>query len=240
MKKIATHLRENWIKHCFEILVVAIGVLAAFGLNDWNEWRKTRIKEIGILEDLIQGLEQDLNVINYNIDKHERAKKSCEIILKVIEEDAGFTDSLAPHFASIHYYTVSNFEQPAYESLKSIGFEIISNKELRLKLIELYAGWFKILDENQKLLTDDIFSIKRNFNQDHFDKFFLFDTSVESFYAGHMIPNDFANLKKDKQFKYHLKSLHAGHSTFLFQNYITVDTVNDLIKELENEINQLK
>ncbi len=240
MKKVLETLQEKWADYLLEIIVITLGILGAFALNSWNEDRKVLKKEISILEDLVQGLKQDLHIINYNIDKHELAKNSCEVILKVIEEDAEYTDSLATHFASIHYYTVSNFEQPAYESLKSIGFEIISNKELRFKLIDLYAGWFTIMDENQKLLTEDIFSIKRTFNQDHFDRFYLFESSVESFYAGRMIPSDFSKLKKDHQFKYHLKSLHAGHSTFLFQNYITIDTVNDLIKELEDEIRVLK
>ena len=45
MKKIINHLKENWIRHGFETLVVAVGILVAFTLNNWNEGRKTTLED---------------------------------------------------------------------------------------------------------------------------------------------------------------------------------------------------
>ena len=51
MKKIIEHLKENWIRHGFETLVVTVGILGAFTLNHWNEERKDRSMEKDFLRD---------------------------------------------------------------------------------------------------------------------------------------------------------------------------------------------
>ena len=48
MKKIIGHLNENWIRHGFETLVVTVGILGAFTLNNWSENRKAEKLELKI------------------------------------------------------------------------------------------------------------------------------------------------------------------------------------------------
>jgi len=230
MKKIFNHIKENWIKYSFEILVITVGILAAVGMDNLNENRKNRHTEQKMLKDLANGLLGDLNTFQYNIDIHEQAQNSCEIILNVMEDNGEFADSLASYFAATHYYTVSFSKRGAYESLKSMGFEII----------DLYEQWYRILQVNQEILREDIQNVKRTFNHDHFNQFHIFDaTEPESFYGGKMTPIDFQNLKLNHQYKYNLKSLHSGHSAFLFLLYYSVDQVDDIIDQLNHEINRL-
>jgi len=44
-KKIILNLRENWITYGFETLVVVVGILGAFELENWKESRQDRVKE---------------------------------------------------------------------------------------------------------------------------------------------------------------------------------------------------
>ena len=81
----------------------------------------------------------DFYTLNFNSDKHNQATKSCEIVLKALNEVEEFNDSLSFHFAAIHYYTTFNSTRGAYESLKSMGFERISNKSLRFEIIDGYS-----------------------------------------------------------------------------------------------------
>jgi hypothetical protein len=67
MKKILNHLKENWIRHGFETLVVTIGILGAFTLNNWNEEKKNRALEIKILAEIRANLLQDYKDHNENI-----------------------------------------------------------------------------------------------------------------------------------------------------------------------------
>ena len=122
MKKIINHLKDNWIRHGFETLYVIVGILIAFSLNDWNENRKARITEISILNELITSLSSDSGNLEFNIAKHNQAIESCEIVLRALDEAEEYNDSLAYHFAAVHYYTTFASNRGAYESLKSMGF----------------------------------------------------------------------------------------------------------------------
>ena len=68
MKKIINHLKENWIRHGFETLVVTIGILGAFTLNNWNESRKNKIKSINYLTGIAEELRTDTATINAGIE----------------------------------------------------------------------------------------------------------------------------------------------------------------------------
>lgn len=64
MKKIINHLTENWIRHGFETLVVTIGILGAFTLNNWNEGRKEEIFERKVLNELRISLLRNIHALN--------------------------------------------------------------------------------------------------------------------------------------------------------------------------------
>jgi hypothetical protein len=226
MKKIINHLKENWIRHGFETLYVIVGILIAFSLNDWNEDRKARMTEIRILNELITSLSADSSTLKFNIYQHNQAIKSCEIVLKALNEVEDYNDSLAYHFAAVHYYTTFASARGAYESLKSMVFKSISSKTLRIKIINLYDRLHSIIQTNQKYITDDIHDLKRNFNQDHFDKFLLFSMEPP-YYSGEMIPVDFKQLKTNQQYRYHISTLHGSHSVF--------NAINNMVyNEVEN------
>jgi len=52
MNRIIEHLKDNWIRHGFETLVVTVGIMVAFGLNNWNENRKNQVLEKGFLRNI--------------------------------------------------------------------------------------------------------------------------------------------------------------------------------------------
>jgi len=237
--RIIKNFKGNWVRHGFETLYVIVGILVAFSLDDWNESRKVQITELSVLTELISGLEMDSSILNFNIDQHIQAIQSCEIVLKALNELEEYNDSLAFHFAAVNYYTVFASVRGPYESLKSMGFESISNKSLRFAIIDLYDQWYNVLLTNQSILVNDIQELKRNFHQDHFDKF-LVVIPQPPYYGGEMIPVDFKQLKFNQQYKYQIRSLHAGHSFFNMQNRFVADKVNSLIISCQKEVERLE
>jgi len=239
MMKINKPFKGNWIKHGFETMYVIVGILVAFSLEDWNENRKAQNTELYILNELISGLSTDSSTFSFNIAMHNQAIKSCEIILKALNEDGVYNDSLASHFAAINNYTVFASARGAYESLKSMGFETLSNKSLRLEIIDLYDQMYITLQTNEKILIDDIHELKRNFYPDLFDRFQVV-VPVEPYYTGEMTPVDFQQLKLNQQFKYHIRSLQAAHSFYNWQNRFIVDKATSLINSCRKEIKRLE
>jgi len=224
-----------------EILLVVIGILIALQVNNFNENRKIKTYEIEILKDLIMGIKDDSTSIKYNIDRHSEAINSCKILLNIHNKNIGYNDSLAYHFAAIHYITLFEENIGAYESLKSKGVETISNKELRFKIINLYEKWYPLVQQNDEILTNDVLHIKRNFNPKHFDKFQLFEIAPPAFiYNGEMIPNNITQLQNNVEYKYFLNSLLSSHSAVLaFYIYIK-EMGSIIINESNSEIQKLE
>ena len=232
-----------------EIVLVVIGILIALSINNWNEERKQKLTEIEVLNDMIVGLDTDKTTLDYNFKRHYWAIESCEIILTSLGERNNYNDSLAYHFARLHNYTNFYSNKGAYESLKTIGFEIVSNKELRFEIINLYEQWYSIHQSNVNILSNDIQYIKRAIDQDYFDKFNIFNTKKyilqpdeirEDYYSGEMVPNDFDKLKFDKRFIYHIKSLQLSHENINFHSMRRQEQIDKLIKKLKLEIQRLE
>lgn len=121
-----------------EIILVVIGILIALQINNWNEHNKLEAEEIEMLNDFKTSLETDLININRNIIRGNIAKSSMEIILNHLEGDLGYSDSLKLHFSNITDTWTSELNASVFESLKSEGLTLISNKELRHDSVILY------------------------------------------------------------------------------------------------------
>ena len=222
-----------------EIVLVVIGILIALSINNWNEDQKERKVEMRLLNELMTGLSNDILTLKINIDIHKQAEKSSEIVLNALNDNQEYADSLAYHFAAVYYYTRFDNSKGAYESLKSMGFGLISSESLRYGLIDYYDKWSNILNGNGKILTEDIQELKRNFNQDHFDKFHILNPEPP-IYHGEIIPNEFMQLKRNKAYKYQIRSLQSSHAMFIGVHEIAVNTAEKLIILCQQEIKRLK
>ena len=79
MKTILEILQRKWAEYLLEILVIVIGVLGAFILNNWNDQRKLKKEEKVTLSNFKESLKNDLQNLEFRIDLNNRVDSSIDI-----------------------------------------------------------------------------------------------------------------------------------------------------------------
>lgn len=130
-----------------EILLVVIGIFLALQLNNWNAGRKEAAKELGLLAEMRQNLEVDLKDCRYNIDMNQRLLRGNVAVLKHLEDRTPFLDSLRVHYGNLFGSTVLTPNTSAFDNLRSIGFDLITNDSLRRSITKLYSERYTYLDK---------------------------------------------------------------------------------------------
>jgi hypothetical protein len=202
-----------------------IGILIALQINNWNEHNKSKAKEVEMLNDFKIGLEVDLIGINKAIKISGLYKSSMVIILAHLETDLPYSDSLKSHFAKTTGIWTSDINGSVFESLKSEGLALISNKELRKELVELYENLSISQQKQNDRYRDLIDESSANILNTRFDEFWKGnheswadenDFADKIHYSSdglisEMTPIDYEKLKNDQEYLYFLSSLKNRH-----------------------------
>lgn len=152
MKQIWLHLKEKWIRYLFEMIAVILGILGAFTLDNWGQDRKDRREEILILQEISDDLTAGLMGIKRTIDSDLITQNAIKIIIHHMANDLPYHDSLNRYFYNLHAAHVPEFPSSGFETLKSKGFGLISNTELRRHLINIFG--LKLILMKESLLHD--------------------------------------------------------------------------------------
>ncbi len=122
-----------------EIVLVVIGILIALQLNGLKEQRGRDAQERRILTEMLANLRSDSLDMAGNRDRSTRVMNASQAVLRQLEERIPWNDSMAHHYGSLGYWSVSLPVLSSYENLKSIGFDLITNDSLRSMMHRLYA-----------------------------------------------------------------------------------------------------
>ena len=169
MKKILETLKLKWADYLLEILVIIIGILVAFTLNDWNDSRKQRNREIELLKTINSDLARSLDDVRRDLEAHLQSSKSGYIFKQFLLSSQTFQDSMTVHYDILNDDRQSTPLTIGYESMKSIGTDIISNDSLRLKITHLYQIIFpRIIEAGQSTEKYDIRKLLYPYYKKHF------------------------------------------------------------------------
>ena len=211
-----------------EIILVVIGILIALQINNWNENSQLKKKEKILLEEMVRNLNSDADDLSFNIRENLGRIQSNQIILDVLESKSTLHDSLSFHFGNL----LGNFQltenTAAWENLKSVGFDLISNDVLRNKIANLYSTKYKYL-ENLEQRVDD------NYQWDHMYPQILKNINIKKVWASGS-PNDYEALQNDREFKEVLKMNLSIRNFIQIQYKAANKDVKILIMQIEKHL----
>jgi hypothetical protein len=170
-----TMLLENktgtYFKYAFgEIVLVVIGILIALQINNWNEEKKERSKELAFLKeinlDFKSNKEQLDSIISYNKVSLHAGERLSEI-MRLFDHQNPQRNETNSHLAdSIGYYNSLVWRNKSFNPkdgsiealLNSSSFDLIKNDTLRRNLI----SWKDVLGD---YLEEEEFAVNFLFNE---------------------------------------------------------------------------
>ncbi len=211
-----------------EIVLVVIGILIALSINNWNEGRKTKSQERDLLLQMKRNLEADIIQETYPNTILENAMNSTDIVLEYLEQRKPFNDSLEYHFAWIPAYTIHMANTTAYENLKTIGFDIISNDTLREKYQRLYSFNYELTKFHRNEISYNNSNKLRDFYKKHFRNFLWHKTAT---------PINYQSLLENNEFHEMLIFTRTHNLTQSSFRNLTKEEIQKLIEMIDKELN---
>jgi len=129
-----------------EIVLVVIGILIALQINNNNELRKQRVRELHYLENINTDLQINLSQIEKYIEVRTKRIESANIILEHFEGNP-ISDPVAFNMHTINIYTWRKFYQNnnTFQELTNSGnLALISNDYIKNGLLNM-ESLYKIL-----------------------------------------------------------------------------------------------
>lgn len=125
-----------------EIVLVVIGILIALSINNWNQDRQLKQKEKQILIELKRDLVSNDSILQHQIEWQQTITDEITSLIDHLKEKKPFNDTISMYLFHGYYVERIQFTSSAYESLKSVGIDIISSDQLRADIANLFSNEF--------------------------------------------------------------------------------------------------
>ncbi|MGB5203691.1 DUF6090 family protein [Eudoraea sp.] len=230
-----------------EIVLVVIGILIALSINNWNELNKERKSEKIILNEIRDNLKFDLEDFESNIANLQNKATSCKSILKILESNSAYNDSVGFFFYYLKTYPHFSNKSNGYNLLQSKGLDIIQNDSIRKGITDLYEDRYKYLKTYEKERIDYNNSLEnkitpyygtRTLSKDSLPNEIVIKGSVKILLQFGFFRNirNYDLLKKDLELRGIIKDIETW-ATILGATHNGVrNDVLELIKQIEKEL----
>tara|TARA_R110000787_G_scaffold70646_15_gene157130 strand:+ start:20506 stop:21228 length:723 start_codon:yes stop_codon:yes gene_type:complete len=213
-----------------EIALVVIGILIALQINNWNEKRKLKSIEIILLTDISEDLKESYKEINEVMKFNDSSITKNKIISNALISDLPYFNQLDSLFAAVRNWSSPYLTYTAYETLKSKGIDLITNKELKKGIINIYESEYAYLtkdyDGSEWLLAQTVYPLTIK----HIRK-------IDYFRAK---PNDYELLKKNDEFINMLNEVIDMRQSGIYTMKRIAKRTQNLIDSINKEIESRK
>ena len=236
--------KGKYLKYAIgEIILVVIGILIALQINNWNENRKTRKLEAQIYTELKNDLLQTRNDINETISKHKEIFKTNQQLITDIYNKKPNSQIIYDSFtgSSADFQIIP--KTSAFENLKNVGLNTLSNDSLRIEITNLFQL-------NLTRLEDELGMKQAEYNitkliQPFLFKYLIVDYSQPTKYGFihsdsisiyKLKINDYDKFLNDNELMKNLQLSLYNRGRKIDAETETMKAIDDVINGIENEL----
>ena len=221
-----------------EIALVVIGILIALQINNWNEQKKQRDREVNSLIEISTELQSNIKNLDFIVHSNslERKRhKSISTLIRHLEMRKAYHDSLSQHFTKVFNIGGITFRNSGYQSLVSIGVDLISNDELRSEIGKLYSYNVLVLDKVGNEMRDDFY----HYILDYLREEFIYTTITDEDNSKEIIkPRNYGSLLNNVEFIQSLKVYSPIQHGFLNECVDVLQETKKVLQLIKEELNE--
>jgi hypothetical protein len=220
----------SWLTLLTEVVLIFVGITLALWFDSQNQRRADRHLEVEVLSQMVSALVSDTNDLANNLGGSAKSIAAIDTVLVYLEEKRPYNSKLAEHFGRATIWTMYLENRSAYEYLKTVGFDIIQNKDLRIDISQYYEF------EGQWLKTTEEFLVKDNYNGS------VRPQMIEKFSYGLLepaVPNDYSALISDLEYRSLLTTTRSLLQYKDRRTRILLDEAKQLIRAINSELANL-
>lgn len=219
-----------------EIILVVIGILIALQINNWNEYKKLKVQETEALEEIVSDLNFNIKVFKETLNGKKRpgninnTLNSLHLVIDHLQSNLAYHDSLDVHFGIFTYsLNVINYKTSGYESLSSVGLDLIQNTKLRSQIGEYYTSSIVI----PKNVSDGLIEDFNNYMLDYIRKDFITTEYAHSaMYTLH--PRNYDELREAGEYLESLKIYLSAYESYQEEINNAIKASNSLKDHIES------
>jgi hypothetical protein len=215
-----------------EILLVVIGILIALQIDNWNEWRKERVKEQEVLSELKENLQRNIEDLNDTMEQARRFNASRTITFSALENNLPYHDSLAVHFLFAGLtITKPTISRSGYEMLQNQGYDIITSIKLRKEIVQLFEGTYATYE--RKLSSGNVDPLVEDMTR-YFRKYFKLVNSPPY----RRVPLDYSELIRDNYLIQCLKAIAAWERVLIQDNSQSLEETKSVLGKIKLKLGE--
>lgn len=135
------------LKYLAELFVVVFGVYLGFMANNYSEELKQNAYIDATIKEMYYSLDHDIRDAELNKLGHERGIKAVKYFFKMLKGLDFNIDSFDIYHNTLTRSFVSIQNTSPFETIRSRGFNSISNDSLRRQMIKLYDFQYEVLEK---------------------------------------------------------------------------------------------
>ena len=215
-----------------EILLVVIGILIAFQVNNWKQDQENRAIEKEILSNIKDALFTDLqNTIKYNIEESNRRIIVTKALIDAKTLGVKIPDSVQKYYFNLGFIRDFSPVIIAFKILESKGLELIKNEKLKYDIVNLYSLEYEKINNWVENDNNNLRDLYRPEIRKHFT---IYPPSHEIRFQ----PDNSENMLKDKDFMNAVTIMYANNLDFKNKFLEISEQINKLIENIQTELNK--